>query len=250
MEVGNLEPVLRGIRASAPSADVLVVDDDSSDGTADLADRLAGELGAISVLRRSGEKGLGGAYRAGFGWGLAREYEVLTGMDADCSHDPASLPRLLAAIEGGADLAIGSRYVAGGSVPGLPSHRRRLSRWANRYTAVVLRLDVADITSGFRAYRSATLDRIDVTTVGARGYCFLVELAYRMAGAGGRIVEIPIEFHPRVEGRSKMSYPIIAESMLTVTWWGLRDRVRGSPPGPRRGPRPDQPSSSDSGRSP
>lgn len=223
-EAENIAEVLRRLRASTPTADVLVVDDSSPDGTAAMARAVAAELGQIDVLVRPGKSGLGSAYRAGFAEGMARGYEILVEMDSDLSHDPARLPALLRAVEAGADLAVGSRYVPGGLIPDWPLHRRFLSRAGNRYAAFVLGLDVRDATSGFRAYRADALRRIDLSSVRADGYGFQIEMAYRVANAGGQIVELPIEFVDRERGTSKMSPHIIAEALLLVSWWGVRDR--------------------------
>lgn len=224
-EAENIAEVLRRLRAAAPSADVLVVDDSSPDGTASMAKAVGHELGSVDVLVRASKSGLGSAYRAGFAEGLARGYDVVVEMDSDLSHDPARLPALLEAVETGADLAIGSRYVPGGVIPDWPLHRRLLSRWGNRYADVLLRLAVRDATSGFRAYRADALRRIELAQVSADGYGFQIEMAYRVAGNGGTIVEIPIEFVDRQRGTSKMSFRIIAEALALVTWWGVRDRV-------------------------
>jgi dolichol-phosphate mannosyltransferase len=224
-EAENIADVLRRIRAAAPTVDVLVVDDSSPDGTAALAKAVGHELGGVDVLVRATKSGLGSAYRAGFAEGIARGYEILVEMDSDLSHDPARLPALVRAVEAGADLAVGSRYVEGGSVPGWPAHRRWLSRGGNRYADMVLRLSVHDATSGFRAYRADAVRRLDLSTVRAGGYGFQIEMAYRIAGNGGEIVELPIEFVDRTRGTSKMSFKIVAEALGLVTWWGLRDRV-------------------------
>jgi dolichol-phosphate mannosyltransferase len=225
-EAANIVTVLRRVRAAAPSVEILVVDDGSPDGTADLAETVGRELGQIDVLRRSGKAGLGSAYRAGFARGLERGMDVLVEMDADLSHDPAVLPDLLAAVEKGADLAVGSRYVPGGSTPDWPWHRRALSRWGNRYVAAMLRLPVRDATAGYRAYRADILRRIDLETVGTDGYGFQIDMAYRVHRLGGRIVELPIEFVDRALGNSKMSTNIVVEALSAVTYWGLRDRVQ------------------------
>nr|MDQ6928874.1 polyprenol monophosphomannose synthase [Actinomycetota bacterium] len=177
-EADNIAEVLRRLRAAVPHADILVVDDGSPDGTADLAKAAAHELGAIDVLLRPAKAGLGSAYRAGFTEGQARGYEILVEMDSDLSHDPAALPALLKAVEEGADLAIGSRYVPGGSIPRWSARRRALSQWGNRYAARMLRLDVRDATSGYRCYRSAVVARIDLDSVRADGYGFQIEMAY------------------------------------------------------------------------
>ncbi|HUQ64151.1 MAG TPA: polyprenol monophosphomannose synthase [Acidimicrobiales bacterium] len=225
-EADNIAEVLRRVRAAAPDADVLVVDDGSPDGTADLAKAVAHELGAIDVLVRPSKAGLGSAYRAGFKEGQARGYEALVEMDSDLSHDPSALPVLMRAVESGADLVIGSRYVPGGSIPRWSLRRRTLSRWGNRYAARLLRLDVRDATSGFRCYRSDVVARIDLDSVHADGYGFQIEMAYRVARAGGAIVELPIQFVDRELGASKMSSRIILEALTLVTWWGVRDRLR------------------------
>ena len=225
-EAENIAEVLRRLRAAAPAADVLVVDDSSPDGTGAMAKAAGHELGGVDVLIRPTKSGLGSAYRAGFAEGLARGYDVLVEMDSDLSHDPARLPALLRAVEAGADLALGSRYVPGGSIPNWPFHRRWLSRWGNRYADMVLGLSVRDATSGFRAYRADALRGIDLESVRADGYGFQIEMAYRVASNGGEIVELPIEFVDRERGTSKMSFRIIAEALVLVTWWGLRDRVR------------------------
>ena len=224
-EVGNVEEVLRRSRAALPDGEVLIVDDGSPDGTADRAEELAAELGGVSVLRRQSKDGLGAAYRAGFSWGIERGFEVLVEMDADLQHDPGALPSLLRRIEDGADLAIGSRYVPGGSIPAWSWHRRALSRYGNRYAALVLGLPVTDATSGYRAYHANALRLLDTSAFRADGYGFQIETAYRVGRAGGRIVEVPIAFHERVAGTSKMSWRIVLEALVLVTWWACRDRL-------------------------
>ena len=226
-EAENIAEVLRRLRGAVPDADVLVVDDSSPDGTAEVAKAAAHELGQVDVTVRPGKAGLGSAYRHGFREGLVGGYEVLVEMDSDLSHDPAALPDLLDALAAGADLAVGSRYVPGGSIPHWPLHRRSLSRWGNRYAAAMLRLPVNDSTSGFRAYRAGVLRRIDLDEVRADGYGFQIEMAYRVARLGGRIEERPIEFRDRERGNSKMSMRIVVEALALVTWWGVRDRVLG-----------------------
>ena len=224
-EAENVATVLRRVRAVLPSGSILVVDDGSPDGTADLAEAVGREVGAVEVLRRPAKAGLGSAYRAGFALGLDRGHDVLVEMDADLSHDPADLPRLLQAVEEGADLAIGSRYVPGGATPHWPAHRRWLSRWGNRYAAAALGMPVRDATAGFRAYRAEVLRAIDFETTRADGYAFQVEMAYRVVRQGRGIAEVPIVFSDRVRGTSKMSGRIVVEAMALVTWWGVRDRV-------------------------
>jgi dolichol-phosphate mannosyltransferase len=224
-EAANVATVLRRIRASVPAARVLVVDDNSPDNTAALAEAVGAELGGIEILRRPGKAGLGSAYRAGMAWGIDHGFEILVEMDADLSHDPADLPRLLAGVEDGADLVIGSRYVPGGSIPAWSWSRRLLSREGNRYAAALLALPVTDATSGFRAYRASVLADVGLDHVRADGYGFQIEMVYRVQGAGGRVVELPICFSDRTLGHSKMSSRIVAEALLLVTWWGVRDRV-------------------------
>jgi dolichol-phosphate mannosyltransferase len=224
-EAANIAAVLRRVRLAAPAAAVLVVDDGSPDGTAEIAEAMAAELGGIELLRRPAKAGLGSAYRDGFRWGLERGFDPIVEMDADLSHDPADLPRLVAAVDDGADLAIGARYVPGGSIPAWSWHRRMLSRQGNRYAAWALHLPVTDATSGFRAYRASVLAKIDLAAVRADGYGFQVEMAYQVAERGGTIVELPIQFSERTRGRSKMSGRIVAEALVLVTWWALRDRV-------------------------
>jgi dolichol-phosphate mannosyltransferase len=224
-EVENIEELLRRVREAVPAADVLVVDDNSPDGTADVALKLADELEQVDVLRRPRKEGLGAAYRAGFGRGLEQGYDVLVQMDADLSHDPGALPSLLAPL-GRADLVVGSRYVPGGAIPHWPARRRALSRYGNLYATRVLGLGIRDATSGFRAYKADTLRTIDVGNTTATGYGFQVELAYRAVQRGCTVVEVPIVFVDRIRGNSKMSSQIIAEAMWTVTVWGARDRVR------------------------
>lgn len=226
-EAENIDDVLRRVREAVPEAGVLVVDDGSPDGTADLADALGSELGQITVMRRTEKNGLGAAYRAGFRWGLDEGYEALVEMDSDLSHDPAALPSILVALEHSADLVIGSRYVPGGSIPEWSWHRRALSRWGNRYAAGLLGLAVNDATAGYRAYRAAMLDQIDLDGVVADGYGFQIEMTYQVVALGGRIVEVPISFTDRVRGTSKMSSRIVVEAFGLVTWWAIRDRLLG-----------------------
>jgi dolichol-phosphate mannosyltransferase len=233
-EAENIEEFLRRLRAAVPDADVLVVDDSSPDGTGEIAERLASELGHIDVLHRATKEGLGDAYRAGFGLGMERGYDRLVQVDADLSHAPEIIPSLLRAVDDGADMAIGSRYVEGGLIPHWPWFRRALSRYGNRYAGLVLGLKMRDATSGFRAYRAEALQRSDYEASRAKGYGFQIETAYRIVRTGGTIAEVPILFTDRVRGYSKMTWGIFAEELLLVTWWGVRDRVlrRGRLPVP------------------
>jgi dolichol-phosphate mannosyltransferase len=223
-EAANITALLAAIGAAAPDADVLVVDDNSPDGTAALAESAAADAGSVKVLRRPGKAGLGSAYRHGFRVALDEGYEAIVSMDADFSHDPAVIPRLVAALAS-ADAAIGSRYVPGGGTPNWPLHRRLLSKWGNRYTCALLGLHVTDATSGFRAYRATALAAIEPDTTQAEGYAFLTELVRRLTLQGKVLAEVPITFVDRRYGVSKMSGRIIVESMIRVTGWGLRDRV-------------------------
>lgn len=222
----NIVWFLEAVRAVMPDAEIFVVDDNSPDGTGDEADRLAAELSNITVVHREGKKGLGSAYRHGFTVAIEAGFDVIVSMDVDRSHDPHALPSITAAMERGADIVVGSRYVAGGSTANWPLHRRVLSSWGNRYTRTVLGLDVRDCTSAYRGYRAEVLRAIEPNTTRAEGYAFLTELLRRAKGQHRVVVEVPIEFVDRDYGSSKMSSRIIAESMLLVTAWGLRDQWR------------------------
>ena len=224
-EVENVVPLIQRLRAAVPDVHILIVDDGSTDGTPDKVEALGAEIGGIEVLRRPRKMGLGSAYRAGHAIGIARGYDVMIQIDADLSHDPAALPDLLAAVERGADLAIGSRYVPGGSVPNWPRRRLMLSIWGNRYAGFALNLGVRDSTAGYRAYRASVLRAMNIESTHSTGYAFQIEMTYRALLAGGRIEEVPIAFTDRVRGTSKMSGRIIVEAMTLVTLWALRDRV-------------------------
>jgi dolichol-phosphate mannosyltransferase len=215
-EAGNVERLCREVRQAVPNAKILIVDDGSPDGTADVIERLAVDDHGIEVIRRSSKDGLGAAYRAGLRAAIAGGAEICVQMDADLSHDPAALPALVANVENGADLAIGSRYVPGGITENWPRRRRMLSRWGNRYAAGVLGLAINDATAGYRAYRSDALERMHFDTVAAEGYGFQVEMTYRLVRIGGKVVEFPITFRDRTEGISKMSGGIVGEALLLV----------------------------------
>lgn len=225
-EAPNVERFMRTVRDVAPQVDLIVVDDNSPDGTGEIADKVSEELGRAKVLHRPGKAGLGAAYRQGFRTAIDSGYDVIIQMDCDFSHDPRVISTLLGLISDGADCAIGSRYVPGGSTPGWPLHRRLLSRWGNRYTAFVLKLPIRDTTGGFRAYRSSTLEAIDIDGTKANGYAFQNETAFRMVHGGLDLRETPITFVDREEGTSKMSVKIMAESMARVTTWGVKLRLR------------------------
>ena len=226
-EAANIEEMLRRTRLALPDADILVVDDNSPDGTAAVATRVAEELGQITVMVRDRKEGLGVAYRAGLAEGVAQGYDVICHLDADLSHDPGVLPVLVDTLTAShADLVIGSRYVPGGSIPHWPWFRRALSRVGNFYAGIVLGTSVRDNTSGYRIYRAEVLKDIDYASTRAKGYGFMIETAYRVWLVGGRVVESPIAFTDRIRGYSKMTLTVAAEELLLVTWWGIRDRTR------------------------
>ncbi len=222
----NLETIVSRVHASVPGAAVLVVDDNSPDGTGEVADKLAAGDSLIEVLHRAGKSGLGSAYIAGFRWGLEHGYGAMVEMDADGSHQPEELPQLLAAAERGADLVIGSRWVPGGTVHNWPKSREVLSRGANIYTRLMLGISVRDATGGFRVYRAGTLRALNLDGVNSQGYCFQIDLTLRTLQAGLKVVEVPITFTERTRGASKMSRAIIAEAFWRVAQWGVTRRLR------------------------
>lgn len=224
-EIENIESIVDRVLAAA-DADILIVDDASPDGTGELADALAERHPGVSVLHRTEKDGLGGAYLAGFAWGLERGYWALVEMDADGSHRPEELPRLLEQLIDH-DLVLGSRWVPGGKVVNWSRHREILSRGGNLYARLALGIDVRDSTGGYRVFSAAALRRIDLFDVASQGYCFQVDLLWRALERGLRVVEVPITFVERVHGESKMSGAIVTESLSLVTWWGLRRRLAG-----------------------
>jgi dolichol-phosphate mannosyltransferase len=228
-EADNITAVAGRLRAAVPEAHLLIADDNSPDGTGKLADEMAESDEHIHVLHRPGKQGLGAAYLAGFRWGIERDYDVLVEMDADGSHRPEELPRLLTALEH-ADLVLGSRWVAGGRVVNWPKSREWLSRAGSAYSRFMLRLPVRDVTGGYRAFRTATLTGLGLEEVQSQGYCFQVDLARRAVGAGFRVVEVPITFVEREHGVSKMSRAIVVEALWRVTAWGLTSRLGGERP--------------------
>ncbi|MEO5853789.1 MAG: polyprenol monophosphomannose synthase [Nocardioides sp.] len=224
-EADNLEWIVGRLRAAQPGVDVLVVDDGSPDGTGVIADRLAAADPALSVLHRTVKAGLGAAYLHGFQVALEAGYDVIGEMDADGSHQPEQLHLLLDALSG-ADLVIGSRWVPGGSVVNWPASREALSRGGNLYVRLLLGMRIRDATAGFRLFRRATLEKLDLTSVRSYGYVFQTDLAYRTVQAGLRVVEVPIEFVERVRGDSKMSGAVARESLQRITVWGVHERAR------------------------
>lgn len=230
-ERATLGEVVRRARTTPLHPDLLVVDDQSPDGTGALADDLAGRDPQVHVLHRPHREGLGSAYRTGLQWGLDRGYSVLVEMDADLSHEPGQLPELVAATER-ADVVLGSRYIPGGRVRNWPRRRRLLSAGGNRYVQLATGLPVRDATSGYRAFRRTVLDSIDLSTVRSDGYAFQVELVLRAWRSGFRVTEIPIEFVERRAGASKISRAIVLEALWRVLVWGATGSRRAGRPHP------------------
>ena len=228
-ESENLPLIMGRVRKSQPEVHVLVVDDGSPDGTGALADEFAAaDPYRVHVMHRTAKDGMGAAYLAAFGWGLERGYTVPLEMDADGSHAPEQLYRLLDAIDNGADLAIGSRYVDGGTVRNWPWRRLVLSKSANTYALVLLGVGIHDITAGYRAYRREVLEKLDLATVESKGYCFQIDLTWRAINHGFAVAEVPITFTERELGVSKMSGSNIREAMAKVAQWGINGRLNGS----------------------
>ena len=222
-EAENIRLITERVRRAVPSVDILVADDNSPDGTGGIADELAASDNHIFVLHRAGKEGLGAAYVAGFAWAKNKGYDAVVEMDADGSHAPEELTKLLDALRG-ADAVLGTRYIPGGSVHNWPMHRLLLSRGGNIYIRMALGMPFKDATGGYRAYRMGVLDTIDVATVASQGYSFQVELAWRAYRNGFRVVEVPITFTERERGASKMSGNIFKEQLLRVTVWGVQSR--------------------------
>ena len=232
----NLESVAGRVRDAVPAADLLIVDDNSPDGTGELADKLAAADPHVQVMHRPGKAGLGAAYLAGFRWALDRGYDAIIEMDADGSHQPEDLPRLIAALDR-ADLVLGSRWVPGGKVLNWPKSRHLISRSGNVYVRLMLGIKIKDATGGFRAFRASTLRALALDEVASQGYCFQVDLTLRTLAAGLTVTEIPITFVEREHGTSKMSNAIVGEAFWRVAQWGiagLPDRLRGRPVQPSR----------------
>jgi dolichol-phosphate mannosyltransferase len=220
----TLPVTVQGLREVVPQVDVVVLDDNSPDGTGEVADSLAADDPQVNVLHRAGKEGLGAAYLAGFRWALAAGYDAVVEMDADGSHRPEHLPTMLAAAQH-ADAVIGSRWVRGGSVVNWPVHRKALSVGGNLYIKVLLGMPVNDATAGYRVYRSDALRRMGLEGVASQGYCFQTDLTWRAVKAGLTVVEVPITFVEREVGESKMSRDIMTESLRLITSWGLRHRA-------------------------
>jgi len=233
-EAENIAEILRRVRKELPDATILIGDDNSPDGTAAIARAVGEELGNVDVILNRSKAGLGEAYRRLYRIASDRGFDAVIQLDADLSHDPAELPDLVAHLDAGADLVIGTRYIPGGSTPDWPLIRRVLSTVGNRYAAMVLRLSLRDVTSGYRAYLTSTLAGIDFGTTRATGYGFQIEMAYRSVRRGFEIVEHPIVFKDRTLGESKLNLKVAFEELWLVTWWGLRDLFRPVPAAVRR----------------
>ena len=229
-EVENIETILGRLAASVPTAHALVVDDASPDGTGELAEKLAQLDPRVHLLKRTAKAGLGPAYVAGFRWARERGYDVIVEMDADGSHQPEQLPRLLTALSV-ADLVLGSRWVPGGTVVNWPVSRKILSRGGNLWTRIALGIPLQDATGGYRVARGELIDTLPFADVSSQGYCFQVDWAWRAVRAGARVREVPITFTERALGRSKMSRSIVGEALVRVTVWGLQDRLADWLPG-------------------
>ena len=223
-ELESLPVIIGRVRASVPEAFILVADDNSPDGTGKLADKLAADDDHIKVMHRLGKEGLGAAYLAGFAWALEHGYDVIVEMDADGSHQPEQLPRLLDQLRT-ADLVLGCRWVAGGGTVNWPKSRQFLSKGGSFYTRVMLGVPLRDVTGGYRAFRADTLRKLDLHEVASQGYCFQVDLAWRAVQRGLVVKEVPITFVERVAGSSKMSQKIVVEALWRVTVWGVDDKV-------------------------
>jgi dolichol-phosphate mannosyltransferase len=228
-EIGSIEAVVNRIFSTVPAAHVLVVDDGSPDGTGVLVDRLAVSDSRIHALHRSEKNGLGAAYGAGFRWALDRAYDIVVEMDADGSHQPEELPRLVALLEEGYDVAIGARWIPGGVIRNWPAHRKLISRAGTAYARILLRSKLHDLTSGYRGFTADALRAIDLQTVDSQGYCFQIEMAWLFERSGARIGEFPITFIERVEGVSKMSSAIVVEALAKVTTWGISSALGRAP---------------------
>jgi dolichol-phosphate mannosyltransferase len=223
-EIDTVTPIVARVRASVPNAEILIVDDNSPDGTGDLAQQIATADSQVHVMHRLGKEGLGAAYLAGFAWALQAGYDVVVEMDADGSHQPEQLPELLGALSD-ADLVLGSRWVEGGQVENWSKGRELLSRGGSLYSRLLLGIPIRDTTGGYRAFRAEALRQLDLHEVASQGYCFQVDLAWRATQRELRVKEVPITFVERTAGTSKMSQRIVVEALWRVTVWGFDDRV-------------------------
>lgn len=226
-EATTIPVSLERVRATAPHVDILVVDDGSPDGTGAIVDRIAADDDQIHVLHRAGKLGLGTAYVEGFGWALRREYDVIVEMDADGSHRPEDLPKLLAVLDAypQASVVLGSRWISGGRTENWAKSRQLISRFGSAYVHLALGLPVGDATGGFRAYRAEALGRLDLSDIASQGYCFQVDILWRLHQRGDLIVEAPIVFVERQAGESKMSGAIVREALVNITTWGVKHRA-------------------------
>lgn len=225
-ESQNIESVTTRLRDAVPDAHVLIADDNSPDGTGDIADRLAANDDHVHVMHRQGKQGLGAAYLAGFHWGLDEGYDVLVQHDADGSHQPEELPRLLEAIADGADMVKGSRWVPGGCVVNWPASRKFISKGGSLWTRLWLGIPVKDATGGFNAFRASTLKGLNLDEVASAGYCFQIDMVWRALKHGFKVVEVPITFVERELGDSKMSRNIVIEALIRTTLWGIDHRIK------------------------
>jgi len=223
-EAENVERIVSRIRTAVPEVHVLVADDNSPDGTGEIADKIASEDSNVQVMHRKGKEGLGAAYLAGFRWGIDAGYDVLVEMDADGSHQPEQLPRLLTGLRS-SDLVLGSRWVPGGGTVNWPWHRQLLSKGGSTYSRLMLGVPIRDVTGGYRAFRKETLIGLGMDQVASQGYCFQVDLAWRAVKSGFKVTEVPITFVEREHGASKMSRNIVVEALWRVTVWGVGSRV-------------------------
>jgi len=223
-EADNIKIIVDRVRQAVPQVDILIADDNSPDGTGRIADELTAGDERVHVLHRPGKQGLGAAYVAGFGWAREHGYEAVVEMDADGSHAPEELPRLLDALSE-ADAVLGSRYVPGGTVLNWPTSRMLISRSGNLYVRMALGMPFRDATGGYRAYRMPVLDKMEIDSVSSQGYCFQVDLAWRAYRQGFRVTEVPITFADRERGASKMSQSIVREAFWRVTIWGTQSRL-------------------------
>lgn len=228
-EIASIASVIQRIHATVGDSHVLVVDDNSPDGTGRLADELAAADPRIHVIHRTEKNGLGAAYGAGFRWALDHGYDYIVEMDADGSHQPEELPRLIGLLDAGDQMAIGTRWIEGGTIVNWPLHRKLISKAGTLYSRIMLRSRLHDLTSGYRGFRAEALRTVDFRSVNSQGYCFQIEMAWQFERSGGRIGEFPITFIERAEGVSKMSTGIVVEALTKVTVWGLSGVVGRAP---------------------